>query len=34
MIYGYGSGYILRRMAEESGMFDVVDTGTFLSEHL
>lgn len=34
VIYGYGHGYILRGMAEESGMFDVVDTGTFLSEHL
>lgn len=30
VIYGYGHGYILRRMAEESGMFDVLDTVAFL----
>ncbi|MGN6111578.1 MAG: DUF5694 domain-containing protein [Luteimonas sp.] len=34
VIYGYGHGYILRRMAEESGRFDVVDTGAFLRDNL
>ncbi len=34
VIYGYGHGYILRRMAEDSAMFDVVDTAAFLEDHL
>ena len=34
VIYGFGHGYILRRMAEESGFFDAVNTECFLSRHL
>jgi hypothetical protein len=34
VIYGYGHGYILRDMAEESQLFDVVNTETFLRGHL
>jgi hypothetical protein len=34
VIYGYGHGYILRRMAEESRLFDVLNTQSFLHRHL
>ena len=34
VIYGYGHGYILRRMAEESRHFEVVNTESFLARHL
>lgn len=34
VIYGSGHGYILRRMAEESLLFDVVNTETYLGQHL
>jgi len=34
VIYGYGHGYILRRMAEESRFFDVVNTQSYLDNHL
>jgi hypothetical protein len=34
VIYGFGHGYILRRMAEESGEFEVVDTEAFLEKRL
>ena len=34
VIYGYGHGYILRGMAEESQLFDVVNTEDFLHDHL
>lgn len=34
VIYGSGHGYILRRMAEESLLFDVLNTETYLNQHL
>jgi len=34
VIYGSGHGYILRRMAEESGFYDVVNTQAYLDQHL
>jgi len=34
VIYGYGHGYILRRLAEESALFEVVNTEAFLRDHL
>lgn len=34
VIYGYGHGYILRQMAEESRLFDVLNTQDFLDRHL
>lgn len=32
VIYGFGHGYILRHMAEESGQFEVVNTESFLRQ--
>jgi hypothetical protein len=34
VIYGYGHGYILRHMAEESLKFDVLNTETYLDQRL
>ncbi|MBZ4186781.1 hypothetical protein K7B09_10665 [Thermomonas sp. RSS23] len=34
VIYGSGHGYILRRMAEESLIFDVLNTEAYLKQHL
>ena len=34
VIYGSGHGYILRRMAEESGFYEVINTQAYLDEHL
>jgi hypothetical protein len=34
VIYGSGHGYILRRMAEESGFYEVLNTQAYLDQHL
>lgn len=34
VIYGYGHEYILRQMADESQLFDALNTEAFLKAHL